>query len=213
MALSDVWMLTFFQRIHDTAERMLGNYFYTSVDATANANTLAAAFTDAVDGMVPLINAIQTPGMHNDSVRVINLGLLSDFADLPVSGSGTDANAETLPVHDAISFTLKINTRAMRPGSKRISGIAEANVVNGIVTQAGMITAIGALEIGLAAEIVDGAATFLPVIVKRIGLPLGDPPYTSYRLPETDGELVTGQVVAALASLKVSHQVSRGNGR
>jgi len=213
MALNDVFMLTLRQRFGDGGELLLNNFFYISPDAPANAAVLIDGFTDT-GGMLELINDTQSIVIKNDGIRVINLGNLTDFEDRPASGAGAISSGECLPPFAAINYTLKVNTRAVRPGSKRIAGVAESVQAHGLVTDSGMITAIGALEIALADVVVEAGATFTPIVVKRVGLPTpGTPPYTSYRLPESDGELVYGLVTAAVVNLRVSHQVSRGNGR
>jgi hypothetical protein len=51
------------------------------------------------------------------------------------------------------------------------------------------------------------------VIVKRVkyDVPGSDPVREAYRFPETDAELVVGNVLNVLTSRKITHQVSRGN--
>jgi hypothetical protein len=213
MALSDVWMATLTQGYMSLSEPILNNFFFTSVDAGANAQGLWEAIT-ATDNLLDVINGIQNANIHNRNLRVINLGSLIDFYDVGLEGVGAVTAGEMLPPHDAVNFTLKLNTRAVKPGSKRFIGLTESMVANGVINDSGLITAIGALEIELSETQSNGSFDYNPVVVKRVGLPTpGTPPYTSYRLPEDDSELVFGSVIAALVNLKVSHQVSRGNGR
>lgn len=213
MALSDVWMATLTQGYMSLTEAIINNFFFTSVDSGANAQGLWEALT-AEDNLIEAINGIQNANIHNRNLRVINLGSLLDFYDVGIEGDGAVTAGDMLPPHDAVNFTLKLNTRAVKPGSKRFVGLTESMVSNGIINDSGLIVNIGALEIALSETQSNGSWDYNPIVVKRVGLPTpGTPPYTSYRLPEDDGELVFGQVVAALVNLKVSHQVSRGNGR
>lgn len=213
MALADIWMIDFTQRYGSGGELMHNNFFYTSLDAGANAEGLAIGFS-AEDALLEKINDTQNPLIKNDGVRIINLGLLTDFYTEPLSGEGLRPAGECLPPFNAVNYTLKLNTRAVRPGSKRIAGVGESVQQNGLITDGDMITAIGALEIELSDTLSDGTHSYNPIVIKRVGLPTpGTPPYTSYRLPIDDSELVYGVVTAVVVNLVVSHQVSRGNGR
>lgn len=213
MALADVWMLTLHQHWGADGEVMMNNFFYTSADTGANAEGLYDAFISATY-LLEKINGVQAQHVKNGLIRVINLGSFTDFFENEPTGEGTFGAGEVLPMHDAVNFTLRLSTRAIRPGSKRFSGLNESIQANGLIDNAPAIVALGELEFALAQNLDDGLHTYLPIVVKRIGLPTpGTPPYTSYRLPITDGELVFGNVVAALVNLHISHQVSRGNGR
>lgn len=213
MALNNFWMATLTQNYGASVEPFLNNFFFTSVDVGAGAADLYEAFA-AEDSLHEKILGIQNANMHSRNLRVINLGSLTDFFDNPLSGDGAVTAGEMLPPHDVVNFTLKLNTRAVKPGSKRFSGLSESMVASGAITDSGLILAIGTLEIALADVIAGDTTLYTPVVVKRVRIePDEDHPAVSYRLPETDEELQYGLVTAALVSLKVSHQVSRGNGR
>jgi hypothetical protein len=213
MALDNVYQLTLKQLWGTGGEPMLNHFFYYSEDATAAALPLIEAFR-AAGGVLDLINDIQGTWVKNDLLRAINLGSFTDFAEDVIAGTGAAEAEQILPPHSAINYTLKLDTREVRNGSKRFSGIGEVFQEHGIVTSAPYIAALNALKVALGVPIVWEDATFDPIVVKRVGLPTpGSPPYTSYRLPVDDTELVYGNVSAVLVNMRVSHQVSRGNGR
>ena len=106
---------------------------------------------------------------------------------------------------------MNVATSDTRPGSKRFGGVDEAQITDGVVTDAGTITGMNDLADQLADQLVDTTlglvAWGVPVIVKRILD--GD----TYRLPTSLGELVTNTIIGAAASLIVSSQNSRKIGR
>jgi len=182
-------------------------FFFDHTAGAGNATDMATAFGDAFS---TLINQIQAPIVKNYSIDVINLGDLGDFASVPWLGSGTQVG-DALPPYAAIGFTLKVNTRAVRKGSKRISGVPESAQIDGKLTNEGYIAAVELLRLAMQQEVVTASDTYLPVVVKRIKEPVvGTVPlqYT-YRLPTIGDTLVTGEVVVVLTTTSLSHQVSR----
>lgn len=212
MALSDILQLTVKQTYGDGGEECFNDFFYKRSGSSGNVVELIDHFKD-VAGVIPAMNQVQADHIKNISIRGINLGDLTDFADVPLEGEGAQA-ADPLPIFAAYGFTLKLDTRAVKNGSKRFVGVVEAATTNGVVTDATTITNLGLLRTVLAFTFTGDVDTYLPVVVKRVLRPADlthDNPY--YTLPRTDGELVIGNVVTALMSLKVTHQTSRGNGR
>lgn len=182
-------------------------FFFDHTAGTGNAADMAVAFGGVFS---TLINQIQAPIVKNYSIDVINLGDLGDFASVPWLGSGTQIG-DALPPYAAIGFTLKVNTRAVRKGSKRISGVPESAQIDGKLTNEGYIAAVELLRLAMQQEVVTASDTYLPVVVKRIKEPVvGTVPlqYT-YRLPTIGDTLVTGEVVVVLTTTSLSHQVSR----
>lgn len=182
-------------------------WFYDHTAGSGVAADLAVAWGTALGAPV---NALQTNQVRNVSIDVINLGDFSDFASVPWLGGGGSVG-DTLPPFNALSYTQKVSTRAVRKGSKRISGIPESVVTNGVVTEAGYQAFMETLRIAMQIEIVTGTDTFLPVVVKRIKEPVvGTVPlqYT-YRLPAVGDTLTLGEVVVVLTTFNVGHQVSR----
>jgi hypothetical protein len=157
-----------------------------------------------------LINPLQTELIKNLSIDVINLGDLSDFASVPWLGTGAVTD-DTMPPYAAYGYTMKVNTRAVRKGSKRISGVPETAITAGVVTAAPVLANAETLRLAMQIEMTDATDTYLPVVVKRVKEPVVGtiPPQFTYRLPTTDAELVLGEVVVVLFNKNLSHQVSR----
>jgi hypothetical protein len=166
--------------------------------------------TSFVDAYIPAINQIQGNQLVNISLDVINMGDPSDFESPAVSGNGA-YNEQCLPAYAAVGYTLKVDTRAVRKGSKRFSGVPESVQVDGKITDATYQGYMETLRILLQQELVSAGDTWLPVIVKRVKTAVSGttPVQYTYRLPTTDGELTLGEVVVALTSNTLSHQVSR----
>jgi len=213
MALVDIFMLTFFQVYLPTGESILNNFFFRRAAATGTAADLIDAVNNATD-LIGKWQDCQTNNMKGVLLKAINLGLLTDFREEAYAFAGGAVYGGDMPIHDAINFTLRVDTRAVRPGSKRLAGLGEDAVVNGVVTDAGYIAALEALRLELETPQVGALDTYLPIVVKRVLRPPDvDHEHERYTLPETDGELVIGNVTSALVNLRVSHQTSRGNGR
>lgn len=209
MPLNEVWQVTHSGLLMgEVAENV---YFYRLESGTGSAVDLAQAFTDVIQ---PLILSWVCNNMVFNTIRVINLGSLTDFSIGTVNAPGLNPD-NMLPAQDAVNFTLRLDTRAIRPGSKRYSGIPANATTDGIVTDAPTIAAINELAVALAEPIAydtEPQGIYQQVVVKRV-------PYVtsggndSYRLPVSDLELVTGDVVGVLVNLDVSHQDTRDNGR
>jgi len=208
MPLNTVYQVRMRQRWGSSSgKEMESVFFFDHTAGSGLADDLATAFGTAIGDNV---NQLQTGIMKNYSIDVINLGDLGDFASLPWVGEGL-ISGDTLPPTVAVSYTLKVNTRAVRKGSKRFSGIPEAVVTQGVISDATYQGYIETLRIALMQEIVTGGDTWLPVVVKRIKEPVvGTVPlqYT-YRLPTTGDTLTLGEVVVALTGDVAKHQVSR----
>jgi hypothetical protein len=206
MALSDVYQLTQIQSYQ--TEEIINTWFFEKIDPAGTAADLAQAF---VDTYLDPIRQIQALGLHQDSLRVVNLGDVTDFAELPTDVGGLAGNGDTMPAFVAVGFSLRPNTRAIRPGSKRFCGILEAVITTGVITEPTYVDNVEALRIVLDDNAVGDLAEYQPVIVKRVkyDVPGSDPVRTAYRLPENDGELSLGLVVQAFTNLRVTSQVSR----
>lgn len=205
MALADVYQLVLTQTF---AGKELNNvFFFNRSDGAGGAGVLCAAFDS---DYLPVINAMQSTGILNQQIFAFSLGNLSDFSTLPISGTG-DLSGQALPPQDAISFSFKLNTRAIRPGGKRIAGIPESAQSGGQIEDAGYLDAIEDVRILLGTDLVGGGTTYQPVVVKRVktAIPGTTPTEYTYRLPEDDDDLVLGGIVAVLTSDLVKSQVSR----
>jgi hypothetical protein len=210
MALADTYMLRDVQKFEN--EELMNVYFYQDVSLASSASELVTLFTDL---MLPDIRNIQTSQVEHVLIDAVNLGDNSNFHESKISVLGEITNSP-LPAHDAVNFSLRINSRALRPGSKRFCGIAEEFTTGNFITNSGYIAVLETLRAQLHATLISGSTeVFVPVVVKRVKyLPPGaSAPNYAYRLPETDAEFVTGDIVEVLVNLRVSHQVSRNNGR
>lgn len=187
---------------------MQNDFFYLVTDAGGTAEACYEAFIEDA-AIMEAINAIQTDHVQNDFIRVLNLFSLTDFYEASVEGTGEYA-VNTMPADDAINFTLKLNTRGVRPGHKRFSGLPVTYGNVGLVTDATYITKLNTLRTALHAPIgVDLTPMFTPVVVKRIVVPATEDHGKYYRLPNTVEELNYGTVVSVLIDVNMGGQDSR----
>lgn len=207
MAIDSLYQVTVKQTWGSGGKPMNNVFFYSHTAGDGDWADLAASFGTA---FMPALNNLQCAIVKNQSIDVVNLGVPTDFGFLPVVGAGLNV-AEALPPFAALSYTMKVNTRAVRKGSKRFSGIPESVQVDGKIVDPPYQGNIDTMRIFLQQELVSADDTWLPVIVKRIKEPvIGTVPlkYT-YRLPAVGDTLVLGEVVVVLTTFDVKHQVSR----
>lgn len=193
-------------------EEILNVYFFQDLLLASIAQNVVESFES---GFLPKVVGIQTSNVVHVKLDAVNLADPANFYEKVISSAGT-TTSDPLPAHDAVNYSLRINSRALRPGSKRYCGIAEEYTTKNLVTNSGYIALLETLRGQQSDILLSGILeTFQPIVVKRVKyLPPGhEAPDYAYRLPETEEEFVFGNVVDALLNLKVSHQVSRGNGR
>lgn len=139
----------------------------------------ALALADAFRGTIlPLVVGIQSVAVGHSDLIVTNLDVPEDFIDSPVSsedGTGTQTG-DCLPRYNAFSMFYARSTRASRNGWKRIMGVPESVQVNGVVTNAGELTALAALAAALAAGMIDGSANAWSPQIYRKAQPDHTPP-------------------------------------
>lgn len=183
-------------------------WFYASQDAAGSAEDLRAAFIATI---VPAIRQIQAQPLLWASINTYSLGDLSDFEKFPYPNTGLAGSGDTLPPHDAVSYTLNPASRVVRPGGKRIAGILEAVVTNGQFVEPTYVGNMEALRILMDDALVGTLATYDPVIVKRIKTVVAGttPVQYKYELPKTGDPLTVGLVKSATVDFFVSSQVSR----
>lgn len=208
MALADIYQL-----IHKQAhlgEVIQNVYFYQRSDVESTAGMLIAAF---IEDMLPEVRALQTNDYVTTEVSALSLGDLTDFDLEPLNLVGTYGTGVPLPSFNAIGYTLKLNTRAVSPGSKRIAGIPAEVVTEDFVTSSGYLATMETLRLAMLAQVQIDDAIFFPVVVKRTKTAVAGtvPQKYKYTLPVAGDPLVVGTVAAVLTSPKVTHQVSRGN--
>lgn len=211
MALANIYQLTDVQRAPN-GELVENVYFYNNSGLDGSAEGCAAAF---VATLLPGIFALQSDQFDHTLISVKSLGDFSDFAELALAGVDGAVAADCLPAFNALNFTLRSTTRSIRPGSKRYGGMPDLQAYynNGVIVDEGQLSRIETLRNNLTGAISDGAVDYFHVLVKRIPVPATEDHKAYYRLPESDGELVTADVVTVLVNTTLSHQTSRGNGR
>lgn len=210
MPLNDVYVITDRQRWAG-GEEIINVYTYHKEVEAETAETMSGMFNDI---MLSKLRLFQHGNMKHEEIEVVNLGDPTDFHVRTLANVAGNEIGEALPIFNSLNFTLRAGDRRIRPGSKRISGLTEAQHANGVITAAITLGQIEAFRAALAApwETVPGVPRAVPVIVKRVAYtaPSGKP---AYRWPTSDAELVLAPVIGCLVNLQISHQVSRGNAR
>lgn len=210
MALSDCYMLRDVQRYE--GEEILNVYFFQDLLLASIAQNVVEAFET---GFLPKVTGIQTSNVTHVLLDAVNLADPSNFYEKVISAAGT-TTSDPLPAFNAVNYSLRINSRALRPGSKRYCGIAEEYTTKNLITNSGYIALLETLRGQQSDILLSGVLeTFQPIVVKRVKYNPDpeQPDKFAYRLPETDEEFVFGNVIDAFLNLNVSHQVSRGNGK
>jgi len=213
MALSDLFQATLETTYNLTGEKLENVFFFRKATGLGTAATLADAML-ATDGIIEVQSSIISDQATISLLTVLNLGDPEDFDIRPLLVSGGQTG-DVLPMFNALNVTLRPGTRSIRPGSKRIGPLSEENQIDGAVTGAPFIAIIADYIALMDDEIDDGGGiTFKQVVIKRVFVAADPPdhgPY--YRLPADEETPVVGDVIAAFYNPRLSHQVSRGNGR
>lgn len=206
MPLNTTYVLRHIQ--HQFDQNIENVYFFDHVSGDGVSTDLALAFEGE---WLPLIQAMQVPSVVTDGIAVYNMGDLGDFANLPLLSAGLYPDPNPLPAFSAVGFTLKLNTRAVRPGSKRIAGVSEAATDGDTIVVSGMLAAMEAFRLALQSDLTSGGDTWNHVVVKRTKTAIAGTTPTQYRygLPNIGDPFVSGRVVAALTNKDVTSQVSR----
>jgi hypothetical protein len=207
MAIEDIYVLDLQQSF---VNEPLHNIFTYERSTTGTAVDLINSF---LDDILPLLKVMISNQITYTGIKAYSLGNLADLDEQVVDETGT-LTGDMLPVFNALNYTLKPTSRAVRPGSKRFAGINETMQVNGRITDSSMLAAMEDLRLALAEAISDDDVTFWnPIVVKRVlyDVPDSDPVRQAYRFPTTDEELVFAGLRAVSTTPKISHQVSRGN--
>jgi hypothetical protein len=205
VALSDLYQVKHFQTFQ--GQECLNVYFYERSIGTGGAVELADDWQTAI---LPKVNDIQSTNVLNVRLDVANLGDAGDFDVLTLIDGGGLA-AESLPAFNAVSYTFKPDTRAVRHGGKRYVGVPESVTVVNEITGTVYLASMETLRAALAAPIVGLANTWRPVLVKRIRSTVAGtvPPQYRYRLPIAGDTLVVAGMLSVLVSTHVKHQTSR----
>jgi len=205
MALGDLFEVVDVQSLQ--GQDILNIYYYMNVNVEYSSDDLAEWWIAQV---LPDIANAQSPDLQHTEVRVRNLFDASDIATQITGNYGelVTSPAETLPRHDAYSFTLYGPGNTTRPGGKRIAGLVETMQTDGVHV-GGVLAVLDTLAARLAEYILNDSsvAAFRPTIVARVKEVIGG--VAQYRLPETALEAVSQAVVDVAWSLLVSTQNTR----
>lgn len=182
-------------------------FHYVVEGAGGTAEELATNFKSDV---MPKIVAWQSSSVANKALKAFSLYVPADFTEESLTGTGTAGSTEYLPLHDAVNFTMKLNTRAIRAGKKRFSGLTEGDTSQGWVTNSVVITALNSLRTQLGTSLTGSSgAVYRPCVVKRVKETDAETGKVTYRMPATIEETVWGGVVTTLLNLRITTQRSR----
>lgn len=168
MSSGDVFLLTDAQ-IYVAADPnpILNVYAYRQTSGTGDSEALVTQF---ITDVLPDIVGVQSVAMGHSMISAVNLDDPTDFFETAVGseiGTGTQAG-DCLPRYNCFSFIYRRTTREVRNGWKRIAGVPESAQVNGVVTNAGFISALAMLAVTLGEPIVgEGADVWNPRILRR----------------------------------------------
>jgi hypothetical protein len=206
MTLASTYILRHIQNCQ--GQEIENVYMFDHILGTGNSGNLAFDFET---NWLPLIAALQTSAMAHKGLIVYNMSDLSDFVTLPLAGNGTYGPVEQLPTFAAVGYSFKVDTRAVRPGSKRIAGIPEAVTSLNTVADAGYLALVESLRLAFQGTMVGVSNSWKQIVVKRTktAIPGTLPVKYAYRLPTTELDYVSGTVTAALANVILTSQVSR----
>lgn len=206
VALDTLYQLAVRQRLG--GQEIQNVFFYNHIAGDGLATDLALAFEEDV---LDYMRGLQVHALEIYGITAYNLGDLGDFVTLPLADTGNYGDVDYLPSYVAVGYTYKLNTRAVKSGSKRIAGVPEEVTAGNNITDADYITGMEALRTHLLANVVSGADTWQPVVVKRVKTAIAGTTPTQYRysLPVPPAEATIGNVVAVLTSTTLTSQVSR----
>lgn len=211
MPVGDVYEVVDVQRY--LGQTVMNVYHYQQTAAFVPlAGTIAQALADAfATTIVPVIAGIQHPSLVHVEVNVKNVFDGTDAGTAVTGNSGSQTGlGDAMPAFTNYAMQFKTDNAGIRPGSKRIAGVAEGATAAGIVEGVRLADAQVVAD-ALAAPIQGGLIItndiMKPVIVKRVR----EGVYGSYtyRMPATSAELVVGKITEALVNVLITSQTSR----
>jgi hypothetical protein len=210
--IDQIYQLTDNQRF-PTGEIVQNVYFFADEGASGSAEDLTLAFNN--DMLTGIIRDLQSDDFEHISVEAHSLGAFDDFYVRVLTGAVGGRSGDCLPAFNAINFTLRTSSRAVRPGSKRIGGLPDETTLylNGQVVDSAMLGFMEDIRVAMATVINAGEGDYTPVVVKRIPVAATEDHGAYYRLPGIGDVLEYFPVVTCLVNPIITHQVSRGNGR
>lgn len=117
----------------------------------------------------PVVQAVQSNDLTYVEYEGFNINSpQTEFSKAATAGTGT-VTGDAMPRFVAFGFNLIRATKEVRNGSKRIAGVVESMVVDGVLDPLYQ-TSVDAVANAFASVIqVGGIDTFLPVILRRTG--------------------------------------------
>lgn len=178
MATNDFYQVKLYGSIG--GQQTLNVFWYLQQSGSDGADLLAAAFfTD----LLPLIRAIASSAWSTQRTYVSNWNEPVDFLDDTYAPLvGTRPSIYDTP-QSAMAFYQPRKRTDMRQGRKRFSGVAGADVNNGQLAAAALLTALADLATGLSDPLTtsDPANSWQQVIVRRVNV--GTPTNPVYVVP------------------------------
>lgn len=197
------------RHIQDSNGQLIENtYFFSHAVGTGTATQLCLDFESE---WLPLILALQVADLVTQGISAYNMGDYGDFASLPLLTPGTYGDVPRKPIFTAVGYSMKLNTRAVRGGSKRIAGVPSEVANEDTITSSGYLASIEALRLAFAGNIVGATDTWQPIVIKRVKTAVAGttPVKYKYTLPVPPDDATIGQIVAVSDSNVLTSQVSR----
>jgi len=140
-------------------QAMINVYHFAVTSGTVTATQMATHYRD---NMLPFIRAITSASTHYNRIKVQNLQVISETAQLDYDLVGS-INGENMPTHDSWSMTYYPVRGDVKAGGKRFGQVIETTQNNGdpAIAQQAMLTA---LETLLESPATVGSGIVVPVI-------------------------------------------------
>lgn len=197
-------------RMTQFGENILNIYQAERANSGEDAQTVADSYANDI---LPVIRLLQPDSVANIDLDVKNLDNPTDFHVQSLSSAAGLRSGLELASFNAAEIRFPRLRTDMRNGFKRFVGLLETDVANQDI-QAPALALIQDIADAIVADwtsSIDSHVVAHYVIIKRVCtviVPEGDP-CPSYRLPETDGELVFYQPIEGAALTSTRTQVSR----
>lgn len=190
MAENQIYRLTDRQTLH--GQECLNVYHYKAGAGDSSSLDLIAAF---INDVFPAIDDIQNIDLAHVRLDCVNLDTGLDYLEYvhgtPWMGVVT---GEAMPSFVAWGFRLTRADRQSRHGYKRIPGVSEGDINDGVATAPAAANLIGfAAVLAGTIQASGGNCEYTPVILKTTGTP-ADPVYTDYPIAGVQYVRVTSQV-------------------
>jgi len=153
-------------------EEMSNVWHYRQSDGAGAAFEFFEAWNAAV---LPALLDIQSVGVEYLTADIINYDNPGDFGSFSYPGTTLGERAgEAQPPFVSWAFRLNRTSRVTRNGQKRIGGVSEADVQNGIASS-GVLTPLDNAAIAMGTVVEAGLDVYFPVIVRLTTTPPIEP--------------------------------------